>query len=80
MSPIKKSKNLLNFLNINLSNLVIYKSDESSFPKKTQTPKNEIGDVPEPGDLVRWIRLGKLVRMLSLPHYVTSVWIFYDQI
>ena len=35
MSPIKKSKNLLNFLNINLSNLVIYKNDESSFPKKS---------------------------------------------
>ena len=40
----------------------------------------DIGDVPEPGHVVRWIRLEKSVRILSLPHYFASVWIFYDQI
>ena len=48
--------------------------------QKTRPLQNDIGDVPEPGHVVRWIGLGKLVRTLLFLVPETSVRIFYDEI
>ena len=40
---------------------VFFQNNSFLFSKKNMNSQNDIGDVPEPGHVVRWIRLEKLV-------------------